>query len=213
MKLYKNQITTLISEPDNGIYNALNKGLKLATGDIVGVLHSDDHFFDKRVIESIINTFTKNKSIEMLFGNVIFFSNEKSFFHKRIYSAKRFKPWMLRFGFMPPHTATFIKRDLIKKIGLYDENYKSASDFDYILRALHVCKAKYYILNQPMIFMKLGGMSTSGMKSYIRTSFEIRKILVKNKIYSNWLFILIRLPVKLLNIVYNRIKKKHIYNN
>ena len=109
VKQYPN-ISKVISEPDKGIYDALNKGIKISSGDIIGILHADDIFYDNQLVEQISKIFKKNSCIESLSGNVVFFNQKKSNINDRIIRSDRFKPWMLRFGFMPAHTATFFKK-------------------------------------------------------------------------------------------------------
>ena len=196
---YKKNNVKFISEPDKGIYEALNKGIEIATGDIIGVLHADDTFYDDRVLEQVISIFKKESHVEVLSGSVVFFDSKKNNTENRIIRSQIFKPWMLRFGFMPAHTATFIRQTVFKKCGLYDDTFKSAGDFDFFLRLISVYKVKLFYFNKILVRMKTGGLSTSGIQSYIRTSNEILKALKKNGVYSNYLLVLLRLPIKQIN--------------
>ncbi len=196
---YKKDNVKFISEPDKGIYEALNKGIEIATGDIIGVLHADDTFYDDQVLEKVISVFKKEKHIDVLSGSVVFLDSKKNNTENRIIRSQIFKPWMLRFGFMPAHTATFIRKTIFEKCGVYDDTFKSAGDFDFILRLISVYKVKLFYLNKILIRMKTGGLSTSGIQSYIRTSDEILKALKKNGVYSNYLLVLLRLPIKQIN--------------
>jgi glycosyltransferase involved in cell wall biosynthesis len=196
---YKKNNIKFISEPDKGIYEALNKGIEIATGDIIGVLHADDTFYDDQVLEKVISVFEKENHVDVLSGNVVFFDSKKDNTENRIILSHIFKPWMFRFGFMPAHTATFIRQNVFKKCGLYDEKFKSAGDFDFFLRLMSVYKVKLYYYNKILVRMKTGGLSTSGIQSYIRTSDEILKALKKNGVYSNYLLVLLRLPIKQIN--------------
>lgn len=196
---YKKNNVKFISEPDKGIYEALNKGIEIATGDIIGVLHADDTFYDNRVLENVISVFKNENHVDALSGSVVFFDSKKNNTENRIIRSQIFKPWMFRFGFMPAHTATFIRQTVFKKCGLYDDTFKSAGDFDFFLRLISVYKVKLLYFNKILVRMKTGGVSTSGIQSYIRTSDEILKALKKNGVYSNYLLILLRLPIKQIN--------------
>ena len=106
---------------------------------------------------------------------------------------------MLRFGFMPAHTATFFKRSVFKQFGLYDVSFKTAGDFDFFLRLILVNKVKLFYFNKILVRMRTGGASTSGIQSYVNTTIEILHALKKNGFYSNYLFVLLRLPFKQIN--------------
>jgi glycosyltransferase involved in cell wall biosynthesis len=195
LKNQKSHNIFFISEGDNGIYDALNKGIKYSKGDIIGILHSDDVFYNDNVINDIYEIFVLNPSIDLICGTVYFVSN-KSHRIIRIYNSSFFRVWMLRFGFMPAHTATFIKKASIDKIGLYSTNLKSAADFEYFVRIFYIHKLSAYFVKKPIVIMKNGGYSTSGWVSYKRSSLEILKALKMNNIYSNIFIVLMRLPFK-----------------
>ncbi len=192
-------IKKIISEPDKGIYDALNKGIKISSGDIIGILHADDIFYDNQILEEVIQLFKKYPNKYLLSGNVVFFDDVLNNTNNRIIRSGMFRPWMLRFGFMPAHTATFFRSSIFKKFGLYDPSFKSAGDFEFFLRLILVNKVKLFFLNKILVRMKTKGKSTSGIISYIRTSNEILNAFKKNALYSNYLFILLRLPLKQIN--------------
>lgn len=186
----------LISESDAGVYDALNKGIALANGEIIGILHSDDVFSDSFVIEEVVSIFQENTEVDMVFGNVEFFVSLSSKTSVREYSSAGFSPWKLRFGFMPAHTATFIRKSVFERLGLYRKDYKSGGDFEFFVRALWRSEISYIILDRTLVKMRVGGISTSGLKSYWQTSEDILRALRENGIYSNWFFVLTRLPIK-----------------
>ncbi len=196
IKNNKSRLLKIISEPDKGIYDALNKGISISTGNIIGILHSDDLFVDQEVLNLVNQTFVSNPDVEVVIGDILFFDKSTSNQKKRVIRSGKFKPWMLRFGFMPAHTATFLRRSAIKKLGNYRNNYESAGDFEFFIRIFKVNKLRYNFLNKIIIKMRLGGTSTSGMRSYLRTSSEILKALKQHNIYSNIFFVLARLPIK-----------------
>jgi glycosyltransferase involved in cell wall biosynthesis len=193
-----NIIDVLISESDKGIYDAMNKGIVNATGDIIGILNSDDEFFSANVICDVIEVFEKYNDIDLVIGNVQYVNpiNKKI---KREYLSSNFQRWMMRFGFMPAHTATFVKKDCYKKVGVYSLNYKIASDFDWFCRVFYSQSLRVKFINKFFVKMKLGGVSSSGFESAFKITHEIKVILRSNLIYSNLLFINLRLPVKFIN--------------
>ncbi len=207
LKKNSHKFTKLISEPDKGIFDALNKGISISTGDIIGILHSDDTFENENVINLIQETFKNNSNVDAVIGNVVFFDKNFPQINKRLIRSNKFKPWMMRFGFMPAHTATFIRSSVINKIGNYKIDYRSAGDFEFFVRFFHVHKLNCYYLNKILVKMRMGGTSTSGVRSYFRTSIEILKALNQHRIYSNIFFILLRLPLKLFDQLIYLIRK------
>ncbi len=193
---YGGRIARILSEPDNGIYDAMNKGVALATGDIIGVLNSDDFYPNVDVISDVVDVFKKNTDIDLLLGNVDFVSAENLAKPVRTYSSFKFTPWKMRFGFMPAHPAAFIKRSAYQEVGLYKLGYKIAADFDMFIRMLLRLEFKYAKLDQTLVRMRMGGVSTSGFNSYWTSSKEMVRSLGENGVYSNFLFVFMRLPVK-----------------
>src|SRR5690606_14552972 len=115
---YKDKIQYFISEPDTGIYDAINKGIKLATGDIIGILNSDDYFADNDVVSRIVKAFQENEK-EIVFADVVFVDKNNTDKQTRYYSSKSFKSWMFRFGFQPAHPTFYTYGHNFEKFGLY----------------------------------------------------------------------------------------------
>lgn len=174
--LNKRSSDILISEKDNGIYDALNKGIKIANGDIIGILHSDDVFTSNDVLECITNVF-KQKNCDGVYGNLNFLNNGKIV---RKWVSRKFAPFLLKYGWMPPHPTLFLKKDVFEKHGLYDTNFKIAADYDFILRIFKDESLKFEYLPITITNMSIGGVSTSGFRNLIRKSFEDYKVLKKN---------------------------------
>ncbi|MFT6989333.1 MAG: glycosyltransferase involved in cell wall biosynthesis [Paraglaciecola sp.] len=193
---YSDRIGCVVSEPDKGIYDAMNKGVELATGDIIGVLNSDDFYSSPDVISEVVNVFKHNEGVALLFGNVDFVSERNLIKPVRKYSSFNFSPWKMRFGFMPAHPATFIKKAVYNEVGLYKVGYKIAADFDMFIRVLVKHKFKYTKIDKTLVRMRLGGASTSGFKSYWVSTKEIARSLNENGVYSNFWFVFLRLPIK-----------------
>jgi glycosyltransferase involved in cell wall biosynthesis len=194
---YGSRVTKFVSEPDMGIYDAMNKGLSLATGDVIGILNSDDFYPYSDVISHVVQTFEQNPDVDMVLGNVDFVKSNKLSHPVRFYSSFSFSPWKMRFGFMPAHPAAFIKRSSYEKVGPYTLGYKIGADFEWFVRALVVKRLSYVKINQTLVRMREGGVSTSGLKSYWLSSKEQVRALRNNNIYTNIFFVMVRLPIKL----------------
>ncbi|HAI96659.1 MAG: glycosyl transferase [Cycloclasticus sp.] len=205
---YKERITAVVSEPDQGIYDAINKGLALATGDVIAILNSDDFYLHAHVISDVVKVLHNNKNVDLLLGNVDFITPEKVGRSIRYYSSFRFEPWKMRFGFMPAHSAAFIKSSAYHQIGTYKLHYRIAADFDMFVRMLVVGKLPYFKMNKTLVRMRIGGVSTAGVKSYITSTKEMLYSLRENNIYSNYLMILLRLPIKFFQMLLFRLKTR-----
>ena len=203
-----NNIADIISEPDRGIYDAMNKGLSRATGDIIGILNSDDFYRDLNVITDVVKMFKDNPKTDLVLGNVDFVRSDELTRRIRLYSSSSFYPWTMRFGLMPPHPGAFISKSAYDQAGVYKLGYKIGADFDIFVRMLLVHKMPYTKLNKTLVRMRVGGVSTSGLESYMTSTKEMLRSLAENKIYSNLIFILIRLPIKYIQkILSNRVGK------
>ena len=152
---YSKRDKVIISQSDNGIYDALNHGVKLARGEIIGILHSDDKFSDLNILKHIYNTFIKYKC-DLVWGNVKIFEKDSEELH-RLYSARFNALKMFNIGIMPPHPSVFIKADLYKKHGNFNISYKIASDYDLILRLFLAKEIKAKFIDKTIVSMKTGG--------------------------------------------------------
>ncbi len=205
---YADRIAHIISEPDKGIYDAMNKGIALATGDVIGILNSDDFYPHSEVISNVVKVFERNPDIDMVLGNVEFVNPDNLQQVVRQYSSFNFSPWKLRFGFMPAHPAAFIKKSAYDLVGKYKLGYIIAADFDMFVRLLLINKLTFTKINDVFVRMRIGGVSTSGIRSNFIASSEMLRALRSNSIYSNSLFISIRLLVKFVTLVLVRLKIK-----
>jgi glycosyltransferase involved in cell wall biosynthesis len=158
---YSDRISKYVSEPDKGMYDAINKGLNLATGDVVGLMHSDDVFYDSTVVSKIVSKFENESQTEGIYGNGIYVTNdaEEKLVRNRIGGAYNFDN--LKWGWLPLHPTVYLKKSLIEKYGVYDLNFKIASDTEFLLRYLYKHKIKMTYLNEYVVKMRMGGLSTS----------------------------------------------------
>ena len=183
-----NKIAKVISEPDKGIYDAMNKGIKVATGDIIGILNSDDFFSSNDVLSVVAKTFQENK-IDALYGDVHFVNPDNLNKKVRYYSSKLFKPSLFRLGFMPAHPSFYMKRKCYQKYGLYSLDYKIASDYDLLIKYLYKERINYQYLEKDFVTMRTGGISTKNIHSRLLLNKEILKACRKYGIKTN-LFLL-----------------------
>lgn len=172
-------INKWISESDEGLYDAMNKGIKLASGDVIGILNSDDTFYKENVLEEVVNFMLEN-DLEASTGNIIQ-HNEKGKV-KRVYTSKNWKPEKLKIGFMPPHPSIFFKKELYEKYGYFKEGFKICADYEIIIRFFLSNKINWKYSGITTTAMLVGGASSSGVSSYKIITTEIKKALRANKI-------------------------------
>lgn len=178
---YREDIATFISEKDTGIYNALNKGIANCTGDIIGILHSDDFFYDEKTLSAVAACF-KNNNADIVYANGQYVSEEDLSRVKRIYKSDPFKAGYLPFGWIPLHTTIYVKREVFEKLGVYREDFRIASDYEISLRWFQDSSLKKVYLNRWVVKMRLGGKSTD-MTQQKRKSSEDLKILKEKKLW------------------------------
>lgn len=194
---HQNSIAALISEPDQGIYDAINKGIKLATGDIIGILNADDYYANDYVLSDVVKCF-EAKNIDAVFGDVEYFDAENQAKSTRIYRSSGFHPKSLFRGIMPAHPALFLRKSVYERFGLFNSKYKIAGDFDLVARIFKANDLSYAYMPQTMTRMQNGGISTSGLRSTILLNQEIRQSCRENHIPTSYLRLLSRYPKKLL---------------
>lgn len=155
------------SEPDKGIYDAMNKGLMMASGDIVGFLNSDDFYTLDDILYSIAEAFDNYDTIDAVYGDVHYVSREDLSTPVRYYSSENFRPDKIRAGYMPAHPSFYAKRSLYSKYGMFDVSYKVAGDFDILSRFIYIHKIRTAYIKKDFVTMREGGASSSGLKSHI----------------------------------------------
>ena len=156
---YGDKIARFVSEPDKGIYDAMNKGIALATGDIIGILNSDDFYIDELVIEKVVKEFERN--IDCLYADLVYVRSENLNKVVRYYDSSQFAPSKVAYGWMPAHPTFFVKKDIYSKYGVFRTDLKIAADFDLMLRFLYTHSLTYFYMQKPIIKMRMGGVSTS----------------------------------------------------
>jgi len=174
IKKYKEVVTQWVSEPDQGLYDAMNKGVQMATGDIVGILNSDDTFYNNHVLEDIAK-FHANTKIDATVENII--QHKENGKLVRLYSAKKWNPDKLKIGFMPPHPSIFFKTELFQKFGDYMLGFIIGSDYELITRFFLKHKISWKYSGITTTAMLVGGLSSSGTASYKLITKEIQRAL------------------------------------
>ena len=168
---YADRISKIVSEPDKGLYDAMNKGINYATGEIIGILNSDDIYHSNTIISEVANEFNV-RAIDLLYGNITYFKEEPEK-KVRTWIAKPYYNNFFDNGDVAPHPSLFVKKHVYEKIGTYFPNFKITSDYEFMMRALKVNKFKSYHLNKFIVNMRMGGESTKSFKNIIRGNREI----------------------------------------
>jgi glycosyltransferase len=163
---YSGHFSHIVSEADNGMYQAINKGVRLATGDIIGLLHSDDIFYSADVLSKVVDAFRRNRA-DIVYGNGIFVSPDNPDKIVRNWIGGEYNRENVKRGWLPLHPTVYVKREVYEQCGLYDESYKIAADSDMLVRILYTHRFNVYYLNKYIVRMQMGGLSTS-----IRTQFN-----------------------------------------
>lgn len=189
-------ITCWISEKDKGLYDAMNKGIKMATGDLVGILNSDDVFADTSILEKIAD-FHITKRVDASIGAIEQHNGKGKVIRK--YDPKNWTPQKLAIGFMPPHPSIFFRKEVFEKFGTYRLDFVSGADYELITRVFLKKQISFEYIPLVTTSMAIGGISSSGFKSYRMISHEIIKALAINEIPCSKLKIHLRVFWKLLD--------------
>jgi glycosyltransferase involved in cell wall biosynthesis len=193
-------ISKWISEPDKGIYDAMNKGIEMATGDIIGIINSDDFYSSPTSISAVVAAF-KNNDIDSVFADVRFVRNSDLNKTVRYYSSKKFRPSLFRWGFMPAHPTFFTKKELFDKFGYYKIDYKIAADYELLIRFLFVNKISYKYIPLDLIAMRTGGASTNSWRSNILLNKEIVRACSENGIRTSFFLLLFKYFIKVFEFI------------
>lgn len=186
-----------ISERDKGIYDAMNKGIHLSTGDIVGILNSDDYYTSNDVVERLTAAFD-DRTVDAVYGDVHFIRNGQPDKVVRYYSSKMFHPFWLRFGFMPAHPSFYVRRSVYEQAGDYKLDYRIGSDFEMMVRLFRHQRIHAVYLPMDFVTMRMGGASTNGLRSHRLLLQEDTRACRENGIYTNRFFISLKYLYKIL---------------
>lgn len=195
-KQYKGRLRW-ISEKDKGIYDAMNKGIQLATGDIIGMLNSDDFYTSPNVLQTIANSMS-DKKIDGIYADLHFVKPQQLQHCVRYYSSASFTPKLLRIGFAPPHPTLYLRKTIYHNIGLYKTDFSISGDFELMLRLFVHHKYNIQYIAEDFVTMRLGGVSTKGWNSIIKGLKYSLKACKENGLYSNYFLISLKFGIKVL---------------
>lgn len=171
---YASNIDVLISEKDEGLYDALNKGIRLATGDVVGIMHADDLYFSADVVSDVVQNFQENHA-DCLYGDLVYVDREDTDKILRNWKSGPFHAKKFLMGWMPPHPTFFVKRDCLLKNGLYDTSFKTSADYELMLRYLFKHQLHTSYLDKKLVRMRAGGVSNGSLKNRLVANMEDMK--------------------------------------
>jgi glycosyltransferase involved in cell wall biosynthesis len=170
---YKNKITHFISEPDNGIYDAMNKGLSMASGDLIGILNSDDTYAYNDVIKDVVEKITRENT-DSLYADLVYVDRNNTDKITRTWIAGKYSAGKFLKGWMPPHPTFFVKRYIYQKYGYFNTSLKSAADYELMLRLIHKHNISVCYLHKVITKMKSGGQSNLSISNRIKANREDR---------------------------------------
>lgn len=196
VKAYGRRISTFISEPDKGIYDAMNKGVRAATGDVVCMLNSDDVYASPSSVAQLVERMESTGS-DTVFADLVLVDPKDVTRIVRYYDSSRFHPELLRYGWMPAHPTFLAKRALYQTWGLYSLDYRIAADFEMMVRLFYSAGASYAYLPEVVVRMRAGGASTGGLRSSWILNNEIVRACKENGIETSLPRVLLKTPFKL----------------
>ena len=178
---YKNSITIQVSEPDKGIYYALNKGLKLAKGDIIGFLHADDMFADNDVIDTVVSNMER-RNVDSCYGDLIYVGKKNTEKTVRYWKSCPYEKGLFEKGWMPPHPTFFVKKEMYDKYGMFDTDFKIAADYELMLRFLERHQITTLYIPSVLVKMRTGGTSNRSLRNILLKSKEDYRARKKNNV-------------------------------
>jgi glycosyltransferase involved in cell wall biosynthesis len=193
---HQGHISKWISEKDQGMYDAMNKGIAMATGDVIGILNSDDVYMNNHVISDLMALLEKQKA-QVVFADLILVDQSDVKRVLRYYDSGQFHPDKFRFGWMPAHPTVFVRRELYQAVEPFSTTYQIAADYEMLIRMLAIQKAPYAYFPKPVVRMRSGGASTASISRNWILNKEIVRACKENGIYSNMAMLLLKLPYKL----------------
>jgi glycosyltransferase involved in cell wall biosynthesis len=200
LRWHGQHLAHFVSEPDAGIYDAMNKGVAVASGDVIGFLNADDHYANANVIGKVAGAMLED-DLDAVFGDVAFFDDNAPEAVIRRYRSGRFRPERLGWGWMPAHPGFFVRRKIFDLVGPFSTSYRIAGDFEWVARAFHSTTIRYQYLPEILVLMRTGGVSTAGWRNTLLLNREVLRACRANGIATNWLKILSKYPAKLLEFV------------
>lgn len=197
---FRAKLAHIVSEPDKGIYDAMNKGLDRAAGDIVCFLNADDYYASNSVLSRVAMLMYEHQ-LDALMGDVGFFHEADPQRMVRRYRSNHFIPNRLAWGWMPAHPALFLSRAVVERVGLFKTDYRIAGDYEFIVRAFHGHEVRYRHLPEVLVNMQTGGASSAGFGAKLRLNREVLRACRENGLQTNIVKILSKYPAKILEFL------------
>jgi len=192
----------VVSEKDKGLYDAMNKGIRMSTGDVIGILNSDDFYTSDNILQHVASEISE---VDAVYGDIHYVDDSDLSKCVRYYSSKSFRRWKMRLGFMPAHPSFYCRRAVYSRYGLFDTDFKVAADFEQLLRLIFVNKIYIKYLPLDFVTMRTGGASTSGLQSHKKIIRDHMLAYKKNNIHSNYIFEGLRYLYKVSELATQRI--------
>lgn len=193
-----------LREADDGLYDAMNKGLAMATGEVVGILNSDDFFASDTIISEIAAAFSADATLDAVYGDVRYVQPDDFARTVRYYSSAAFHRSRMRRGFMPAHPSFYCRRAVYEKYGTFDTSYRVAADFELLLRLIYVHGIRTHYLPKCFVTMRIGGLSNGSLKNRLRIMRDHRRALASHGISSNYLLLSTRYFSKIRELIAGR---------
>ncbi len=169
---YKSGIAKIVSERDKGLYDALNKGIKHATGDVIGMLHSDDLYANETVISNVMKKFAEDPSIEGVYADLVFVNRNDTNKSMRVWESGEYQEGDFLKGWMPPHPTFFVRKEVYEKFGGFNTELKLSADYELMLRLIHKNNIKLAYLPQVIVKMRMGGVSNVSFFVKLKANLE-----------------------------------------
>jgi glycosyltransferase involved in cell wall biosynthesis len=185
-----------LSEPDKGIYDAMNKGFAMATGDVIGILNSDDFFTSEDVLQTVVDGFA-GEYVDAVYADIHFVGTDDLTKCVRYYSSSVFRPWMMRFGMIPAHPSFYCRKAVYDQYGSFDTTYRIAADFEILLRLIFIHRIRTRYVKKDFVTMRLGGASTTGYGSWSLIMKEHLQIMKQHGVVTNRFLLSLRYIYKL----------------
>ena len=206
IKKYDNHIAKWISEKDGNMYDAINKGIKMATGEIVGILNSDDMFASKDVVDAIVDCFHEHQ-LDAVFGDLVYVNKTNTNKVVRLWQGLPYKRFRFKYGWMPAHPTFYLRRELIDEFGGYESHYYTAADYEFMARYLYRYRISARYLPKLIVKMRVGGQSNDTLKSRLRGNRRDYLAMKKNKIPLPFLASILKPIIKVRQYYYSLFHK------
>lgn len=191
LEKYRDKITKIVSEKDKGLYDALNKGIKLATGDVIAFLHADDFYTDPTVIEKYVKVF-EGGNYDAVYANLFYVDADDTTKVKRKWNSGEYNHGAFLNGWMPPHPTLFVRKEIYEKYGSFNTDFKTSADYELMLRLIHKHKIKLGYLKEFAVKMRLGGQSNSSLNNRIKANLEDRRAWEVNQLKPRFYTLLLK---------------------